>query len=78
MYSIAFPEMFTTATTNLVVDYNATLSNLKLLLMSDKLSLFGDTYYGTNLIQMLFENNNTILKDLLIDDIYTAIATFMP
>ena len=78
MYSIAFPEMFTTATTNLVVDYNATLSNLKLLLMSDKLSLFGDPYYGTNLIQMLFENNNTILKDLLIDDIYTAIATFMP
>lgn len=78
MYSIAFPDMFSTATTNIFSDYDATLSNLKLLLMSNKLSLFGDPYFGTNLTKYLFDNNNTVLRDLVIDDIYTNIATFMP
>lgn len=78
MYSIAFPDILNSASTNLVSDYKATLSNLKLLLMSNKTSLFGDPYFGTNLTKYLFENNNAILRDLVIDDIYTNIATFMP
>jgi phage baseplate assembly protein W len=62
----------------IIEDHAATASNLKLLLASDKYSLLGDPYYGTNLKRLMFEQNNQILRDLIIDDIYTAILTFMP
>lgn len=78
MYSIAFPKMVSNTRTHLVQDRDATASNLKLLLAADKYSLFGDPYYGTNLKKLMFEQNNQILRDLVIDDIYTAIITFMP
>ena len=78
MYSIAFPNMVSKSNTKLYSDHDATLSNLKLLLLSDKYGLFGDPYFGTNLKKLLFEQNNLILRDLIIDEIYTAIITFMP
>lgn len=78
MYSIAFPEMFTTSRTKIYEDRDATMSNLKLLLLSFKGNLLGDPYYGTNLHKIIYSNNHQILKDLVIDDIYTAIAEFMP
>ena len=78
MRSIQFPKMFNNASTNLVLDKDATESNLKLLLMSEKNELLGDPYFGVNLRKYLFEQNNNIMDDMLIDDIYTAIALFMP
>ena len=78
MYSIAFPNFLKSARTELYQDNKATLSNLKLLLASEKKSLFGDPYYGSNLKRFLFEQNNKILRHLIIDDIYTAILEFMP
>jgi len=78
MRSIKFPNMFSNTVTNIVEDYDATLQNLKMLLYSEKGELFGDPYYGTNLRKFLYDQNDAILRDLLIDDIYTAIATFMP
>lgn len=78
MNSIAFPDIFNNTTTKVISNHEATVSNLKLLLLSDKLSLFGDPYYGTNLKKLLFEPNNYVLQDLVIDDIYTAILQFMP
>ena len=48
------------------------------MLLSDKKSLFGDPYYGTNLKSILFSQNNIVLKDIVIDDIYTSILTFIP
>lgn len=70
--------MFSGARTLLVEDHDATLQNLKLLLSSDKFSLFGDPFYGMVLKRALYEENNTVLKDLLIDEIYTAVMIFMP
>ena len=78
MYSVAFPKMFNSSRTILYKDHEATLSNLKLLLESSRTSLFGDPYFGTDLKKYLFEQNDSILKDLLIDEIYTTILTFMP
>ena len=78
MNSIAFPKMVSNVNTMLVQDHDATASNLKLLLASDKYGLFGDPYYGTSLKRLMFEQNNQILRDLIIDDIYSAIITFMP
>ncbi len=78
MYSIAFPDMVSNTSTKLFKDHDATESNLKLLLLSNKYGLLGDPYFGTNLQKLIFEQNNQVIKDLIIDDIYVAILNFMP
>ena len=78
MKSIAFPEMFNRTTTNTVFDYDATLQNIKLLLWSEKGELFGDPYYGTGLRRYLYDQNDNVLQDILLDDIYTALVLFIP
>ena len=76
--SIAFPNMFTRTSTNFVTDKEATFQNLKYLILSEKGELFGDPFYGVGLKKYLFDQNDTIIKDLVLDDMYTAIATFLP
>ena len=79
MRSISYPKIFVTKTkTGLVQDYEATLQNLKLLIFSEKGELFGDPYFGTGLKRFLYDQNDVVLRDLLIDELYVAIATFMP
>lgn len=78
MKSIAFPNIFRTTSTNIVSDKEATASNLKLLIQSYKKELFGDPYFGTNLLKLFYEQNNIVLRDLVLDDIYVTIQTFMP
>lgn len=78
MDSINFPDMFSTTSTKIVSGHDATLNNLKLTLLSSRKTLFGDPYFGTNLKWLLFEQGNEVLQDIVIDDIYTAILTFMP
>ena len=53
MYSIKFPDMLSSTSTNLVKDNEAVMSNLKLILTSDKYHLFGDLYFGTSLKRLL-------------------------
>ena len=78
MYSIAFPKMFNDTKTLLLKDTKATASNLWLLLKSDKRALFGDPFFGTSLKRAIFEQNDGILVDLVIDEIFTTMTTFMP
>lgn len=78
MYSISFPKMFNDTKTLLLKNTEATASNLWLLLKSDKRALFGDPFFGTSLKRAIFEQNDGILVDLVIDEIYTSITTFMP
>ena len=78
MYSIKFPDMLNSAGTNLIEDREATISNMRLLLASWKTSLFGDPYFGTNIKRFIYEQNNTVLRDLIIDDIHLALHEFMP
>ena len=78
MYSIKFPDMVSGVVTNLVKDHEATAQNLKLMLLSDRDTLFGDPYFGTLWRKLLFNQNNEILRDIIIDDILTSIQTFMP
>ena len=77
MKSIAFPDIFGNSSTNVVSDHEATVSNLRLLLLSEKTELFGDPYFGSNIKKLLFEPNNVVLQDIVIDNIYTAILQFM-
>ena len=78
MYSIDFPEMFSSNGTRLLKDNEATISNIKLLLASWKGSLFGDPYFGTKIKNFIYEQNNIVLKDLIIDDIYVSLTQFIP
>jgi len=78
MRSISFPNMFSKTQTNLSYDYNATLQNLKMLLWSQKGELFGDPYFGTGIKKYMADQNDSLLRDILVDNIYTAIAMFMP
>ena len=78
MRSICFPKMFNTNSTNISKDFDATKQNTLLLLHSEKGELFGDPYFGIRLKRYLFDQNNYILKDIIIDEIYTQLALFMP
>lgn len=73
--------MLYTNSTRIIDDTNdllATRTNLKSLLLSYKNELLGDPYFGTNVLKSIFNQNNYTLIDILIDDFYVAIATFMP
>lgn len=78
MNSLSFPNIFNNTITKVVSDHAATAQNLKLLLLSDRGAFFGDPYYGTIIKKLIFEPNNFILRDIVIDAIYTAILQFMP
>ena len=78
MNAVRFPKMFNSNKTAIVKDKEATEQNLKALLASFKKTLLGDPYFGSNLQKLLFEHNNIILQDLVADDIYSTITTYMP
>ena len=78
MKSFDFPNIFNGIHTNIIEDKKATACNLRLLMSSIKKELFGDPYFGNNLLKFLYDQNNIVLRDLVIDEIYTTIATFMP
>ena len=70
MNAVSFPDMISNNSTNIITDEDATLQNLKYLILSSKNTLFGDPYFGTNLKKLIFDRNNTILRDIVIDDIF--------
>lgn len=78
MTSISFPKMFSSTSTNIQKDFKATRQNMLLLLHSEKKELFGDPYFGIRLKRYIYDQNNYILKDIIIDEIYTQLALFMP
>ena len=81
MRSIQFPRMFNTNSTNVIksTDYLAsTKQNMKLLLATERGELFGDPYFGLMIKHYLFDQNNYILRDAIIDMIYTQVAIFIP
>lgn len=78
MNAIKFPDMLNNNKASIVEGIEATAQNLKYLLLSNKLTLLGDPYFGANLQKLLYENNSVVLRDLVVDEIYTAISTFMP
>ena len=77
MQSIKFPNMLGNQRTNIVEDHDATYQNLRCLLLSNKMSMLGDPFYGTNIKNMLYSQTR-VLSDILKDDIYNAIRMFMP
>ena len=78
MNSISFPKMFSNSSTNVVKDYDATLQDVKLLLCSDKGELKGDPFFGVRVKRYMFDQNSDVLKEILVDEIFTQLITFAP
>lgn len=78
MRSIKFPEMFNSNSTNTTKDLDATRQNTLLLLKSEKGEFVSDPYFGIRLKRYLFDQNSYILTDIIIDEIYTQVALFLP
>lgn len=79
MNSIKFPKMFNTSNTNVTkTDNEASMQDIKLLLSCEKGELFGDPFYGIRLKRYVFDQNNYVLRDILIDEIYTQLMVFAP
>lgn len=80
MFSLAWPNVFNSNghKTNIIEDKEAVRTTLHLLLNTEKGELFGDPYFGIRLKRLLFEQNSSILADMLTDEIYTAISDYIP
>lgn len=81
MRSYKFPKMFQPNSSRIwrADEYNkATRQNVLLLLQSERGELECDPYFGILLKRYMFNQNSYILKDMLIDTIYTQIAIFLP
>ena len=78
MNSLAFPDMFKFSSTSVVKDREASTQDMKLLLASEKGEMFGDPFFGIRIKKYAFEQNNYVLKDVLIDEIYTQLQVFCP
>lgn len=78
MKSVNFPKMFTQSATLFVTEKDATLSNLKTFIASEAKSLECDPYYGINLQTHRFDPNDSVLIDILKNNIYEKIALFFP
>ena len=81
MRSIKFPKMFNTNNTCVwkSTEYNeATRQNTKLLLHCERGELIGDPYFGLLLKHFMFDPNSYVLRDQIIDMIYTQLAQFIP
>ena len=78
MYSFSFPRMLNSNSANLIKDKEAIRSNIILLLSSERDTLFGDPFYGAQTRKYIFQQAGSIVPDLLIDELYTTIKTFMP
>lgn len=81
MRSIKFPKMFNTNSTNVWKSneyLSATTQNTILLLHTTRGELFGDPYFGLMLKRFMFDQNNYVLRDQIIDMIYTQLALFIP
>ena len=81
MRSIEFRKMFNPNSTRVWKSsehLEATKQNTKLLLHTNRGELFGDPYFGLMFKRYLFDQNSYILKDAIIDMIYTQLAIFIP
>lgn len=79
MNSLKFPKMF--EGNSVAVETNslkATMQDTILLFGSEPGELFGDPFFGLHLKRFMFNQNNYVLRDILIDEIYTKLKVFAP
>lgn len=78
MNTIGFPKIFNGNSTVVKYGNEATKQSIRLLVSCESGEFFGDPEFGIRLKRYFFEQNNTILKDILIDELYTKIVAYCP
>lgn len=78
MKSIEFPNMLYHNSVQLVEDKKATTQNLYLTIGSEKGQFKFDPFFGVRIKRYMFEQNNFVLRDLLLNEIYEQIVYFLP
>lgn len=81
MRSYKFPKMFNSNSSQIWKENEhgkATRQNTLLLLQSERGELVCDPYFGILLKHYMFNQNSYVLKDILLDTLYTQIAIFLP
>lgn len=78
MNCISFPNIFKPSSTLVKQDKEASKECLYLLLNSEKGTLTIDPYFGIRLKRYTFDQNNYILRDIIIDEIITEMKVFCP
>ena len=78
MNCIGFPKMFNSNTTVIKNGYDATKECAMLLLGSEQGEMFGDPQFGVMVKKFTYNQNNFILRDILIDEILTKFNLFCP
>jgi phage baseplate assembly protein W len=86
MNCIGFPKIFKGNSTVIkgiskdkgLTSDDASRECISLLLYSEKGELFGDPQFGIRLKRYTYEQNNYILRDILIDEIYEQLNLFCP
>lgn len=78
MNCIGFPKIFKGNSTNIITGLEASRECLRLLLSTEVGELFGDPEFGIRLKKYTFNQNNYILRDIIIDELFEQINTFCP
>lgn len=81
MRSWKFPKMFNTNNANIWLEseyLEATKQNAKLVLNIERGELYGDPYFGLLLKHYMFNQNSYVLRDIIIDMIYSQLVLFIP
>lgn len=76
--SLGFPKMFKGNSTTVCEGNEAVRHDMHLLLSSESGEFLFDPDWGIRLKRYTFSQNNYVLKDILIDELYTKITTFFP
>lgn len=79
MNTISFPNFLNN--NNVMVLNNSrecTLQNIKLVLSCEKGEFRFDPFFGVRLKRYWYEQNNEILRDILINEIYEQLTIFIP
>ena len=76
--TIAFPKIFNTTTGKVNLESGSTSINdcLYILLNSMSPELLGDPMYGSNILELSFEYEGTLLEELLRSKILNAISLY--
>ena len=78
MKSFSWPDIFKGGRVEILSDKDAIKNNLLLLLGAEKGGLFGDPGFGTLLKRYLYEQNSTVMRDLVREEIYDSIRKYAP
>ena len=78
MNALGFPKMFEGNSTIIKKGKDASSECMRLLLASEKGDMFGDPEFGIQLKKYTYNQNNYILKDIIIDEIFEQVSIFCP